>query len=217
MALKPDLVVLAPNRGSKFTYEKLKQLHIDSLVVPFDNLGDLIQAFTLIGDKIGLSKEARQAQAPLLAAVERVKLQTSEIKGKKVVFVNWHTPFIVAGENSLEDDLIHLAGGVNVAHKSRDRYPRWNMEALFEYDPDMIIDASRHGEAATLEVQRKAAREFWAPFKTLRAVKSGDIYIFKENVYSIAGPRTVRLIEAVNAMMKAKEGEKSEFYEQVQL
>jgi iron complex transport system substrate-binding protein len=216
MAVKPDLIVLTPNRGSKFTYEKLKQINIETLVVPLYGLQDLFDAYKILGEKTGAVESAGKLIRELSDAVEDAKKKAPSGKSLKIVFVNWQNPLVIAGQGSLENDLIEMAGARNVADKSGDRYPHWQIEGLFEYDPDIIIDASRHGRDMTLENQREGVQRFWRQYSTLRALRNGNLFMFRENVYSVAGPRTTRLVRALTAIVN-EFGTKtqSEYYERV--
>ena len=213
---KPDLVVITPNRGTKFTYGKLKQIEIESLVIPFYSLNDLVHSFDLIGEKTGTLEKAKKIQAELLEVIDRVRSRSAHRPKRKVAFVSWHTPLILPAKGTLEGDIIELAGGDNMAKDSPLHYPKFGIEAFFDRDPDLIIDASRMGKEMSLKEQKAMVKEFWGQYPELRAVKSGEVYIFKENVYSAPGPRTYRFIEAMAALLDPETKPVNEFYERVQ-
>ena len=58
---------------------------------------------------------------------------------------------MTAGAGSFLDDLIHRAGGRNVAHEISAAYPRINPERVVAWNPQVILVAhgDRLGEAAT--------------------------------------------------------------------
>ncbi len=212
---KPDLVIITPNSGTKFTYEKLKQIGIETLVVPFYSLKDLIQSFELIGQKTGNVLEAKKIETQLSEIINQVRAQSISRPPKKVAFISWHTPLILAARGTLEGDIVELSGGTNIAQDSPLHYPKFNIEALFARDPDLIIDTSRMGKKMSLEKQKEWAKKFWSQYSELRAVKTGQVYIFKGDVYCAPGPRTVRFIQAVNAILDPNTKPNNEFYERI--
>ena len=213
---KPDLVILTPNRGTKFTYEKLKQINIETLVVPFYSLDDLLKSFELISQKAGNILEAKKIQAQLLETINQVRNQSVSRPKKKVAFVSWHTPLILAAGGTLEGNVVELTGGMNIAQDSPLHYPKFNIEALFTRDPDLIIDTSRMGRKMDFESQKEMVKKFWGQYSELHAVKTGHVYMFKGNVYCAPGPRTVRMIQAVNAILDPSTKPQNEFYERIQ-
>ena len=216
-AQRPDLVMMVPNRGTKFTYEKLKQLGIETSVVPLYSLNDLVRSYDVIGEKVGNAEQARKLQTQLVETIDQARKESAARQPRRVAFVNWHTPLIVPAPGTLEGDVIELVGGENIVKNGSQHYPKLGVEFLFASDPDLIIDTSSHGEDVDREVFKKVVREFWSKYKELRAVKSGDIYVFRRDVYSVPGPRTVRFIEAMNALFDPATKPENEYYERVRI
>ena len=212
---RPDLVMMVPNRGTKFTYEKLKQLGIELVNVPLYSLNDLVKSYELIGEKVGERERAHELQTQLLEAIDRVRAESAARPRKRVVFVNWHTPLIVPAPGTLEGDIIQLVGGENIVKDASQHYPKLGIEFLFASDPDLIIDTSSHGEEVDRETFKEVVRGFWSKYRELRAVKSSEIYVFRRDVYSVPGPRTVRFIEAMNALFDPATEPENEYYERV--
>ncbi|MBI4368151.1 MAG: cobalamin-binding protein [Candidatus Omnitrophica bacterium] len=213
---RPDLVILTPNRGSKFTYEKLKQLGLEMMVVPFYSLDDLINSFELIGEKTGNVEPAKAIKYQLLEVVNRIREKSLGRPHQKVAFVSWRTPLVVPGRGTLENDVIGLAGGSGITSGRSLHYPKLSVEAFFAQDPDLIIDAASHGRDISLTEQKELVKKFWSQYPELRAVKSNQVYLFKENVYSVPGPRTVRLVRAMDAILDPETSPENEYYERIQ-
>ena len=215
VAQKPDLVMIAPNRGTKFTNEKLKQLGIETLIVPFYSLDDLVKSFELIGEKVGNWDRAKVLQAEVIQAINEVRARSVNRLRRKAVFITWQTPLIIPAGGTLEGDVMELSGGDNIAKDSPLHYPKFSIEAIFERDPDLIIDASSHGRQMSLEERKEMVRKFWSQYSSLRAVRSGEVYVFKTDVYSVPSPRTVRFIKAMGALFDPETKPENEFYERV--
>jgi iron complex transport system substrate-binding protein len=213
---KPDLVVLTHNRGSKFTYEKLKDAGIETLAVSFYSLPDLIDSFRMIGEKTGNLPQAEKWKSDFEAIVKDVRARHKNQPKRKVAFVTWHFPLIVPGRGTYENDILELAGTRNIAADSDVRYPQLGIEAFLSRDPEMIIDASRHSTKMSFATYCEEVKKFWAQYPHLRAVKSGEVYVFKEDIYSVPGPRTIQLIRAIDQIMGREALKAGDLYERIQ-
>ncbi len=216
VALKPDLVIVTHNRGAKFTYEKLKGLQIPTQVVSFYGLDELVRSIGEIGESAGRKQESAKIQADFSHLIQEVRDRAEKRKPKKIIFISWTSPLMAAGPRTLETDVIELVGGENIVSDANVRYPRINMETLFERQPDMIIDASSYDAHADFAKRKAAVVSFWRQYPTLAAVKSGNVYVLKENVYTVPGPRTIKLIQAMDRVMSGDKESANEFYERIQ-
>ncbi len=212
---KPDLVILNPNSGTKFTYERLKQIGIEALVVPLYSWNDLLETIKQIGEAVGHPKETEELRNQFLKISKQIRIRSVNRPRKKVVLVNWHSPIIAAAGGTIEGNLIKLAGGENIIASGPLHYIQLSAEALFAQDPDLIIDASRMGKKTSFEQQREMVKKFWHQYSELRAVKSGEVYVFKDDVYSVPGPRTIQLMKAIDAILDPTTNAKNEFYERI--
>ncbi len=200
-ALKPDLVVLTPNGGSRLTYERLKSAGIPALSVSFYSLEDLAKSFELLGLASGHKEKAEALRADLQAALEKVR-QSAPSGAMRAAYVTWRAPLILAGKGTMEEEMILLSGAKNSVKESVVRYPRWSEEAFLAADPDVIFDASAFEREGDHEKETKAARDFWAGYKTLRAVREGRVYLIRREFLPVPGPRTVMQIQAIAAVLK---------------
>jgi iron complex transport system substrate-binding protein len=83
------------------------------------------------------------------------------------VFFLLGLPGFTAGQHSFIDDLITLAGGVNVARDIRQPYPDVSAEWLLESDPDVIVVARDTQFGSDVRTKE--------PWRSLRAVQDGRI------------------------------------------
>lgn len=214
---KPDLVIMNPNRGTKFTYEKLNQIGIETLVVPLERLEDIVRSFQLLGDKTGHVAEAENVRREMTAAIEKVRAHGTGRPRKKVAFVTWRSPLMVPGRDTFENDVIELAGGENIAKDSSLSYPKLGMEAFLASDPDLIVEASNFADAVPFGKQKENVRRFWRQYPNLRAVKAQEVYVLKGDPYSVPGPRTVEFMEVMDAILDPGSKHENPFYERIQI
>ncbi len=213
--LKPDLVIMTPNREAKLTHEKLKQLRIDALVVPLYRLDDLKTGIVTIGKQIGREQVAFKLADEIKKIAEHIQQFDVSGEPKKVAFITWKNPLILPANGTFEDDVITLAGGQNIVKHARARYPQLNIEILFDQNPDVIIDASSYGADKNFEEQKNKVCNFWNQYPLLRAVKTSEIYVLKGDFYSIPGPRTIQFMTTMEQILSAMPPQATEFYERV--
>ncbi|MBU3759896.1 MAG: hypothetical protein FGM27_08220 [Candidatus Omnitrophica bacterium] len=200
VALRPDLAVLTPNGGSQNIYRKFREIGLPAVSVPFYSLEDLSAAFGVLGKRTGHEDRAEILQRDLNSAVEEARTRPRTQK-KNVLYVAWREPLIVAGQGTLEDDVVRLGGDRNAAARSRVRYPRWSAEALLEADPDVILDASAFERRGDAGEEKKAARDFWSRYPTLKAVREKRVVLLAREDLAVPGPRTVHQIRVVSDVL----------------
>ena len=80
-------------------------------------------------------------------------------------------PLITVGPGSFIDQLVRLAGGVNVAAKSAAPYPRLSMETVLLEDPEVLIFPVGQAEGISESEQRT-----WQRWTGMTAVKAGRLH-----------------------------------------
>jgi iron complex transport system substrate-binding protein len=193
VALKPDLVVGVPNAGNRPALERVAKLGVPVFVVPGNSLADVFHAARALAPVLGGEAPARAEK--LLAQIERelASLARAVAEGKppKVAFVYGWTPLVLAGPGSFADALLGVLNGKNVVTAGT-AYPQYAVEKLIEDQPDVIIDAS---EAHT------GAASPWMRFPSLAAVKSGRVHNLRLGDVLLPGPRIVRGMRLVAALL----------------
>jgi iron complex transport system substrate-binding protein len=121
-----------------------------------------------------------------------VRALTARLAGlprPRVLYVLWPDPLIVPGRGSLVPELLSLAGGASVTADVAEPYPRYGLEAAIARSPEVIVLASHGGG------QGPMARDQWARFGGLPAVKAGRVYTVDGSVMHRYGPRVVDGLE----------------------
>lgn len=112
--------------------------------------------------------------------------------GRKVLWVIWDSPLMVAGKGSLPDTVIRLAGGKNIAAGVCPEYFNASFDWLLQNPPDVIV------WTATSKLDRN--HSFW---KQLSAVREGRIITdIDPDILQRPGPR---LPEGIGALRKKLE------------
>lgn len=191
ISLRPELVILSPNSGTKQIHQTLTAIGIKTAVVSFYTIDGLRRAYTVIGEYTDSQANARR----LIAELDEAIRETRDCAGTdvpRVLFVRSHAPLCVAGGSTYEDDLINTLGAVNCTANSRVRYPHYAVESLIRIDPQIVIDATFYDTPTAAE--KKQIKTFWTQLQSISAVKNKRVYIIKTDIHSVPGPRTPDLL-----------------------
>jgi len=199
ISLVPDYVIVSKNSGTYSFAKKLNSLNIKIVIVEFYSLEDIKNAYLKIGDVLGEKKLAQEKISLFNNKIQFYKEKLKDRDKKLVSFLRWKKPLTVAAKNTLEDELINIAGGKNVVSLETSRYPVYSMEAFIIENPEIIIDGSYYKIPSTLE--KKNIVQYWSKWSNLKAVKSRQIYILKTDFHSVPGPRTLMLLDELVAII----------------
>lgn len=187
VALKPDLV-LASNMNNKETVDKLKSLGIPTLVLDGKSIKEVLKAITLVGMATNTVHKADN----LVGTMEKEKLAIYQKvapiaqKNPKKVWIEVDPTLYTAGGDTLFNEMLEVAGGVNVA-KDLKGWPQANAEQVVAWNPDVIF--SIYGSTDQISV-----RPAWA---NVGAIKNKQVFTLDPNTTSRPGPR---IIDAIKEM-----------------
>jgi iron complex transport system substrate-binding protein len=165
LALEPTLVVGVEEAINGGVQARLEELKVPVLVVDTRTMEGLSSAVKLLSKVVSDPEEGRVLNAKIQATFEEVAQRTSSGVRPRVLMVVGHQPLVVAGGGVFMDELIHAAGGVNVAGKTDQEYPVWSIEHVIRAAPDVIVLATMGGEAPLA----------WEDFDMIPAVRDGRV------------------------------------------
>ncbi|HEV2251043.1 MAG TPA: helical backbone metal receptor [Candidatus Limnocylindria bacterium] len=169
VSLKPDLVVTV--KFSDGTIEALSQTGAAVLVVDPQGAADVARSATLIGQAVGA--DGATLAGDIQKQLDAVRAKTGPAPKVKVfheVDASDPAKIYTVGPGSFIDDLITLAGGVNVFATAKTAYPTVSGEEIVRSDPDVIV----LGDALYgTTVEAVTSRPGWS---ALSAVKHKRVY-----------------------------------------
>ena len=191
----PDLIVAQGlcEVCSPFTKEIGRAVSIlgrqpDVLVLDPHDLDDILVSIMDVAEKVGRVREGSRLVASLQKRIDAVR--SMKIKSRpRVLCVEWLDPLFTAGH--WVPQLVEYAGGINGISTAGEPSRRMDIDEVIQFDPDVIVLMPCGFEIPrTLkELPALARNEKW---KSLRAVKKGNVYAVNANAYfSKPGPRTV--------------------------
>jgi iron complex transport system substrate-binding protein len=195
VALRPDVVLGVPTPGNQAAVEQLRGLGVRVVIVGEHTLADTWQAIRTIGRWVGNEGGADALVARIQAQVAAVRERASRERPRKVLFVVGHDPLVVAGRGLFIDELIGIAGGINVGAASGGTWPRLSLETVVAAAPDVIIDGAMGSEAgANLEA-------YWRPYASVPAVREGRLRAQSSEALLRPGPRVGVAAEELYALI----------------
>jgi iron complex transport system substrate-binding protein len=114
---------------------------------------------------------------------------------KKVLFIIWPEPLIVAGSGTAIDDAITLLGCENIASKTNTSYPTYSIEEIIHRAPDVIFIGKGHVD------MRDVSRRILEKLSNIPAVKNGEVHYISDSIYRL-GPRVVKGIDEMARCLK---------------
>ena len=173
-AINPGLVL----NGDDDTIEALRDAGIPTAYVSVNNPEDIVEAVNLIGDALGgeaAEKAAAYEQAYTQALEDTRAISANLAEDEKPVVLYMRSTETTTGTNSMADNWITAAGGINAAATIglEGSGVDINAETIMNLNPDIIICENQDtvdsflNEAAYSELSAvKAGKVFAAPFGT---------------------------------------------------
>lgn len=177
----------------------LENLNIPIITTEASNFEGIYDSISLMGKLLGKEDKAEKIIYEMEESIDEIKLKTDDLEKPDIFYLAWIESLITTGKNTFVDDVIQMAGARNVA-EDVEGWTHYSIEELIKQNPDMLIVASHATNEGVTEEDIKND----VILKNLECVKSGNIYIMKDdNLISRPGPR---IIEGLEEMARAIHG-----------
>jgi iron complex transport system substrate-binding protein len=190
LALKPDLAIVEIGKVDRATVENAeRRMRCPIFVQISKRYEDVPRHLRQLGDVIGAERRADAVAREMQETLQAIKRRTAG-QAKPTVFVEVsREPLYTAGPGSFIDDLIRLAGGMNIV-KGDNPYPVFSREALLAANPEHYIIAVG-GDMS------KADTTLPSPLNRIAAVKEGHIHAIPADYLFRPTPRLAKGLEAL--------------------
>ncbi len=173
LVLKPD-IILATGLEQAQAVGKLKALGLRVMVSDPKNFPELYDSILAIGKACGKDNEAASLINKMKKTIAAVSAKVALIapdKRPKVYFEIWHDPIMTAGKGSFIDEMITIAGGVNITSDAPRPFSQFSPELIVKRDPDVIILGYMvKGEGAAESLSKRFG------WDKIRAIKQNRVY-----------------------------------------
>lgn len=183
VSLEPNLVVADLNNADDI--EAMRQAGLNVLVLGAQNLEEVYKDIELVGQATGHMDQATEVIEQMKSDVTEVQNAVSDLSEdeKKRVWIEVGPELYSGGEGSFIDELINLAGGVNIIG-DQEGWPQVSEEVVLEKDPEVII--TTYGYYMDDAVDQVLTRDNW---QDVTAVQEEQVYDLHSDVLTRPGPR----------------------------
>jgi iron complex transport system substrate-binding protein len=200
VSLKPDIVVMTTDGNPKEFEERLRSLKIKTYVFKARRLAEFPQAVREMGAVLGVKENAEAFAETIETALGRMEMKRRDkdipaLRGKKVLFIIWPEPLIVAGPGTAVDDAITLLGHENIASKVNVAYPKYSLEEILHQFPDVIFIGKGHTNM--YEISATLLKKI----KSVPAVRNNNVFYVSDSLYRL-GPRVIQGIGELAVHLK---------------
>jgi len=181
IALQPDLV-LATDFHRFDLIPALEQQGFAVFATAPQTLEDVLESIEKIGELTGREAGASQLVNGMKSKIEEVEEQTRDLERKpSVLYMTWHDPMWTVGSGTWIDDLINIAGGVNIFSENFGGGAMVQIEWVILQNPDIIITSEWSYDWALSATE----------LGSTSASQTGRIYTFNDDLAQRPGPRLV--------------------------
>ncbi len=195
ISLQPDLII-SSDLVPISQLELLEDQGIPFVILATRTLDDVLKDLRLVGILTGHVDEANELVDELEDRIEAVTSKTQAVDLVKPRAYLEYYPYWTYGPGSFGDDLIALAGGINIAENTSSEYPMLTSEFVIAQDPEIIVYTV--GYMTTTTADEISSRPGW---DVITAVSEGDIHSMDDNLLSRYGPRIVDGLEDLAALL----------------
>lgn len=194
VSLKPDLILAYAGQLNEIP--RLRELGLNTIVIEPLSLKETLKSIQMVATVGGIPEKGNILVENLSQRVDQIKTEVSnlEITKKPKVFIGGiYETIWTPGEGTLFNELISLAGGINIA-AGFSGWTKISLEFIVKEDPDIIIipiGAMNPGDELKIK-ENIYQRPGWS---NLSAVKTQKIFIVNEDLFFRPGPRLVDGLE----------------------
>jgi iron complex transport system substrate-binding protein len=198
VALEPDLVLASEEHETETA--ALEARGITVVALNPGTVSEVLNTITLIGKITGQDKEATSLVAGMQQHIDAITAKTASLTADqkpRVFVVIWHDPIWTVGSGTFHDELIKMAGGVNVAG-DLSGYTDISLENVLIENPQIIIAGVGMGEGADQSLVFMQTDE---RLKNLDARINNKVYGANMDIISRPGPRLVDALELLFSLI----------------
>lgn len=195
VGLRPDLILATREGNPRHQIEQLERLGLKVFVTDPRSIEGLFNTILSIGEVFGRVYQANELVRNMSSRMEAIKRVTSSRPRPRVLLQVGSRPLIVAGSNTVQDHLIQIAGGENVAAPQGRGYPVLSLEKVIALRPEVILISSMADKDGA-----EREKEEWLRWHDLPAVKTHRIHVLEGDLIDRPSPR---IVQGLASMAKA--------------
>lgn len=190
-AQNPDVIFVTTGVQND-VITKLEEIGGTVIAIDPQNLDSLYADIQEIAAVVNRPAEGEKVVADMKAVVEDVRSRVAGAAPVSVFVEIAQNPLFTAGAGTFMDELVGLAGGVNVV-KAEGWVP-YSAEEVVKADPAVYL-ATMGSMSDPSELEKRPG------FSELSAVKAGRVAVLDDNLVSRPGPRVVEGLRSIAAAL----------------
>jgi iron complex transport system substrate-binding protein len=178
LAADPDLVILFAQKDGIAIADRLMAHGVAAIVILPEKMQSLYASLRLIADAAGVPDKAEHAIAACRQVLDLAAQRVASIKmadRRRVYFASAKGTFSTATGDLLQDEIIRMAGGINVGHALSGYFREISPEQFIAWNPDVVITSG-------LAARRTRSILQQPQFAGVSAVAAGRIYRFPSTI-----------------------------------
>ena len=192
-SLKPTLI-LSSHAAQRKKAEELRSKGYRVLHFAPATLDETFEMMIQIGKETGKEKLAKDLVSQYRKEIEEIKSVSDKLPKIRVYFEINHMGPYVLGSGSPMDQMIDIAGGVNIFEDVEGDAFKADIKEIVKRDPEIILTplwpAAGTGEVTT--IHEIVTRE---GFSEITAVKNSRVYYYDSSLLKRPGPRSITAIK----------------------
>ncbi len=186
---QPDLVIAVPSPENREAVRAIERVGIRVLVVQDRTLDDLWASMRAIAGALGVPERGERLVTAVQTRLDGLRARLASLAPRPTLLVVGHSPLVVAGGGTLQDALLTIAGGRNVAADVGQAFPHVSAELVVARAPEVIVDAAMGTE--------QGGQALFGALTTVPAVRDGRIVTVAPDALFRSGPRVGDAAEAL--------------------
>jgi iron complex transport system substrate-binding protein len=199
--LKPDLILVWIHGNASREVDQLGALGIPMFYLEPRRIQDIPSALERIGQLMGTHNTARAAAQRFRARYTSLHARYADRTPVRVFYQVAMSPLLTINDQQIISDAIHLCGGSNVFGKESLLVPQLSTESVVAANPDAILAARLGADGQTSGDTQPSPEEpslkMWSRFSSMKAVKTGQLWLVPEDLVSRPGPRILDGAQAI--------------------
>ncbi|MHB1000593.1 MAG: ABC transporter substrate-binding protein [Armatimonadota bacterium] len=181
VALKPELVLAHGNLNDD-AVRSLESHKVKVFVIDPKSINEVAGDIRMIGKIVNRESKAQYEAKRLIQTKEKIKKLYAKSGSKpKVLVCVQADPLWAAGPKTFVDEMIKIAGGINLTGDAKPGFNQFSTEAAVSRNPDVIIGTAKGDRKIFTNGQ----------WKITKAAKKGRIYEANPDILVRPGPRLV--------------------------
>lgn len=182
LALHPDLVVGWASGNRPREVARLRGLGLPVFLTNPTHLGEIPDLIERLGRLAGTGRRARRAATSFRTSLRALRVRYGGRRRMAVFVQIWSRPLMTLTHRQIVNNVLRLCGGSNVFAGLSGVAVQVGREDVVRANPDVILIA----EPKAIAINDLAR---WRRMRSLRAVRSGHLYIVRPGEVTSPGPR----------------------------